>query len=222
MCTRRRPLATAMLVADGIWPGSVRTPRRRAGRADRVVELDGAWVAPAFVDAHVHVIDAGSRADGARSVRCTKPRKRCSAGWGEPSARRLRMRSSGAPDGTRPGGHPADRVGRPTPRELDAVCGGRGVYLSRADLHSAAASTGLLTPPGSMASDGPVDRRRITTPFAPPPAGCCPQLQRQQAANAFFAAAARCGIGMVHDCSGPDIGDALEIAWFSGPHRRPA
>ncbi|PZF81950.1 amidohydrolase family protein, partial [Micromonospora endophytica] len=51
------PSATALLVRDGriAWLGA----DADAPVADRVVDLDGALVTPAFVDAHVHVSDTG-------------------------------------------------------------------------------------------------------------------------------------------------------------------
>ncbi|MBO4210221.1 amidohydrolase, partial [Micromonospora echinofusca] len=56
------PSATALLVSDGriAWLGA----DADAPRADRVVELDGALVTPAFVDAHVHCTDTGLSLSG--------------------------------------------------------------------------------------------------------------------------------------------------------------
>ncbi|PZM88715.1 MAG: amidohydrolase, partial [Actinobacteria bacterium] len=56
------PTATALLVREGrvTWLGlDVDAPR-----ADAVVELAGALVTPAFVDAHVHVTDTGLALSG--------------------------------------------------------------------------------------------------------------------------------------------------------------
>jgi len=51
------PGATALLVTDGriAWLGT----DADAPAADEVVDLDGALVTPAFVDAHVHTTDTG-------------------------------------------------------------------------------------------------------------------------------------------------------------------
>ena len=56
------PSATALLVRDGriAWLGA----DADAPAADRVVELDGALVTPAFVDAHVHATDTGLALSG--------------------------------------------------------------------------------------------------------------------------------------------------------------
>src|SRR5689334_13302362 len=56
------PRATAMLVRDGriAWLGAVAD----APAADVTVDLGGALVTPAFVDAHLHATDTGLAADG--------------------------------------------------------------------------------------------------------------------------------------------------------------
>ncbi|WP_155855479.1 amidohydrolase family protein, partial [Actinotalea ferrariae] len=55
------PFAEAVLVADGrvAWLGSDDSAHTVLDGADEVVDLDGALVAPAFVDAHVHVLETG-------------------------------------------------------------------------------------------------------------------------------------------------------------------
>ncbi|MBT8225139.1 MAG: amidohydrolase, partial [Dactylosporangium sp.] len=57
VCTPAHPAATALLVdGDRIgWLGE----DTDAPHADRVVELDGAVITAAFVDAHVHATDTG-------------------------------------------------------------------------------------------------------------------------------------------------------------------
>ncbi len=55
------PFAEALLVADGVitWIGAEDTAAGLAAGADDVVDLDGALVTPAFVDAHAHVLESG-------------------------------------------------------------------------------------------------------------------------------------------------------------------
>ncbi|MCL1871851.1 MAG: amidohydrolase family protein, partial [Promicromonosporaceae bacterium] len=55
------PFAQALLVDDGVvaWIGADDTAAGLAARADRVIDLDGALVAPGFVDAHVHTLETG-------------------------------------------------------------------------------------------------------------------------------------------------------------------
>src|SRR5690606_11485969 len=59
--TPAHPAATAMLTVDGriAWVGSEDEADRYADDAAEVVDLAGALVAPAFVDAHVHVTATG-------------------------------------------------------------------------------------------------------------------------------------------------------------------
>ena len=56
------PFATAMLVhGDTVaWVGSDDAAAGHAPSADEVVDLEGALVTPAFVDAHVHTTDTGT------------------------------------------------------------------------------------------------------------------------------------------------------------------
>ena len=55
------PFATAMLVNDGVvaWVGADGAASVHVDDVDEVVELDGALVTPAFVDAHVHLTATG-------------------------------------------------------------------------------------------------------------------------------------------------------------------
>ena len=55
------PNAQAMLVEDGTlaWVGSRQAASAMASGADQVVDLGGALVTPAFVDAHAHVTETG-------------------------------------------------------------------------------------------------------------------------------------------------------------------
>ena len=55
------PFATAMVVEGGTvaWVGSEGAADAQAGSVDEVIDLRGALVTPAFVDAHVHTTSAG-------------------------------------------------------------------------------------------------------------------------------------------------------------------
>ncbi|MDQ3103844.1 MAG: amidohydrolase family protein, partial [Actinomycetota bacterium] len=56
-----RPQAQALLVVDDRigWVGSDADAARHEDAADEVVDLDGALVTPAFVDAHAHTTETG-------------------------------------------------------------------------------------------------------------------------------------------------------------------
>ena len=55
------PHATALCVEDGtiVWTGDDDASVHFADNADRIVELDGRLVTPAFVDAHAHLAQTG-------------------------------------------------------------------------------------------------------------------------------------------------------------------
>jgi len=95
----------------------------------------------------------------------------------------------------------------PTRTELDEAAGGRPLYLSRIDVHSALVSSPLAEHAAGAtgySADGPLSRdahhvvRRAAQDGVPSP-------QRQAAQRAFLAFAASRGVGCVHECAGPDI-----------------
>lgn len=203
--------ATAMVVEDGriAWLG--------ADLPD-AVDLGGAHVTPAFVDAHVHATSAGLLRTGldltgtaSLSDLLDAVRDRVEPGvllWGH------------GWDETR---WPENRP--PTRAELDAVAGRTPVYLSRIDVHSALASTALvdLTPEartaagwsddGSLTQDAHHHVRRAARESIT-------SAQREDAQLAFLRHAASMGIACVHECGGPDISgadDFAELLGRSGP-----
>ena len=121
-----------------VWVGS--EAAADALSADAVVDLEDAWLAPAFVDAHVHATSTGLALTGldltgAPSLAVALDRVE------RPRPRRPGAASCSAPAGTRPAG----RSGRPpTAAELDRASYGGVVYLARTDVHSAVASSALL------------------------------------------------------------------------------
>src|SRR4051794_19104185 len=133
------PDATAMAVTDGVvaWLGSDEVGRAQFPDAD-VVDLDGGFVAPAFVDSHVHVTATGLSVVGLdlRAATSLQDLLRLVADYAQRH-----------PDGPiwAHGWDESDWPRRvpPTTDELDAVLGGRPAYLTRVDVHSAIASTGL-------------------------------------------------------------------------------
>ncbi|MEU8753364.1 amidohydrolase [Streptomyces chartreusis] len=198
------PFATAMVVERGqvAWVGSEGAADAFAGGVDEVVDLDGALVTPAFTDAHVHTTATGLALTGldlsgapsleaalalVRDFAAARPDDRVLLGHGWDAARW-------------PGGRP------PTRAELDAATGGRPLYLSRIDVHSAVVTTALLdmTPGGLGAVDGPLVADAHHAVRATALASITP-AQRVEAQRAALAHAASLGIGTVHECGGPDI-----------------
>ncbi|MFI7414333.1 amidohydrolase [Streptomyces sp. NPDC049627] len=198
------PFATAMVVERGqvAWVGSEGAADAFADGVDEVVDLDGALVTPAFTDAHVHTTATGLALTGldlsgaasleaalalVRDFAAARPHDRVLLGHGWDASRW-------------PGGRP------PTRAELDEATGGRPLYLSRIDVHSAVVTTALLdmTPGDPGAVDAPLvgdahHAVRATALDAVTPA------QRAEAQRAALAHAASLGIGTVHECGGPDI-----------------
>uniref|UniRef100_UPI0035CBD4F5 amidohydrolase family protein n=1 Tax=uncultured Mycobacterium sp. TaxID=171292 RepID=UPI0035CBD4F5 len=141
------PDATAMAVRDGVvaWLGSDDVGRDQFPDAD-VVDLDGGFVAPAFVDSHVHLTATGLTLTGL-DLRSATSRRHClqliadyaAAHPGQP------LWGHGWDESAWPENQP------PTTADLDAVLGDRPAYLTRIDAHSALASTALrqLIPPAA-------------------------------------------------------------------------
>ena len=133
------PDATAMAVRDGTvaWLGADDVGRAQFPDA-QIVDLDGGFVAPAFVDSHVHLTATGLTLAGL-DLRAATSLRHCLALVGD--------YADAHPDGPI-WGHGWDESGWPerTPpstADLDGVVGDRPAYLARVDVHSAAASTAL-------------------------------------------------------------------------------
>ncbi|SCL36181.1 hypothetical protein GA0070616_5420 [Micromonospora nigra] len=200
------PRATALLVSDGriAWLGAAGD----APRADVVVELDGALVTPAFVDAHVHATDTGLVLSGLdlSSVR--------SAG-GLLDA--VAVFAAGLPGDAVVLGHGWDDSTWSVPRlpdaaELGRAAGGRRVYLSQASMHSALVSQALLAAcpeaAGVPGYDGSGWLRRDAHHVVRAVArGSVTRAQRVAAQRLALEHAASLGVAAVHECGGPEISD---------------
>ncbi|MGW4438493.1 amidohydrolase [Streptomyces sp. NPDC004596] len=198
------PFATAMVVERGqvAWVGSEGAADAFADGVDEVVDLDGALVTPAFTDAHVHTTATGLALTGldlsgapsleaalalVRDFAAARPADRVLLGHGWDAARW-------------PGGRP------PTRAELDAATGGRPLYLSRIDVHSAVVTTALLDlVPGAVTrEDAPLTAGAHHAVREAALAAVTP-AQRAEAQRTALAHAASLGIGSVHECGGPQI-----------------
>lgn len=187
------PRASAMLVSGGriAWLGE----RGDAPAADRVVELDGALVAPAFVDAHVHVTDTGLEAEGLvlSGVRSAAELLEAVAGHEAPGEVVL---ASGWDESTW-----GDKR-LPSAEELERASGGRMVYAPQASGHAALVSRSLLARCPQIVSDGLVreDEHHLVRAVA---LGSVTPAHRDAVQRAALREAAARGVAAVHECGGP-------------------
>ncbi|MGH8774490.1 MAG: amidohydrolase [Jiangellaceae bacterium] len=200
------PRASAMLVVGDqvVWVGREDAAAGHVDTAGSVVNLDGALVTPAFVDAHVHVTETGLANGGLDLTGCA-------------SVTELLDRVA-AYARARPGvpvlGHGWDERTWPEPRppgraEIDRAAGGEVAYLARVDVHSAVVSTSLPDlAPAITAADGYADglvrrdahhiARRATRDGVTP-------SRRRDLQRSTLRRAAALGIGAVHEIGAPHI-----------------
>lgn len=199
------PRATALLVRDGriAWLGA----SDDAPPADEVVELEGALVTPAFVDAHVHATDTGITLAGL-DLSHTRSAAEVLDG--------VALFATSLPADAVVLGHGWDESTWDVPvppdaAELDRAANGRMVYLSQVSIHSAVCSSALLAAAGAVGSAGydasgwlrrdAHHRARAIAFRSITPA------QRRAAQTAALRRAASLGIAAVHECGGPGTSD---------------
>ena len=205
------PFATAVLVEGPTvaWVGSDQAAD--ALSADRTVHLDDAWVAPAFVDAHVHATSTGLALTGLDLT--DAPSLAVALSRVAEAARRARggvVLGTGWDD-TR---WPERRA--PTAAELDRASYGGVVYLARTDVHSAVVSSALMAAApqaramlgflddGLVRQDAHHELRRVANAAVTGP-------QRRAAQRAALDRAADLGIACVHECGGPQIAGEQDL-----------
>jgi predicted amidohydrolase YtcJ len=199
------PFATALLVdgATVVWVGQ--EGAADALTADRVVDLGDAWVAPAFVDAHVHATSTGLALTGLDLTGTTSLAQ--ALRLLEDHSRRVRggvVLGTGWDESAWPEGRP------PTAAELDRASYGGVVYLARTDVHSAVVSSALLAAcPGAAALPGFAGEGLVRTEahhaIRRTAMESVTSAQREAAQRATLDRAAALGIACVHECGGPDI-----------------
>lgn len=211
-----------MAVRDGavVWLGSDDVGRGQFPDAE-VIDLDGGFVAPGFVDSHIHLTATGLTLTGL-DLRASTSRRHC--------LRMIADYAAAHPDHP-VWGHGWDESSwpenaAPSTADLDAVLGGRPAYLARVDVHSALASTALrervpaLPSATGFAEQRPLvgDAHHLVRAAA---RGLLTDGQRADARAAALDAAAASGIVAVHECTGPEIGgldDWQELRTLSRAH----
>lgn len=206
------PPASAMLVhGDTIaWVG----PDQAAdtlGTPDHTVELAGALVTPAFVDAHVHLTQTGLALSGLDLAGTRTLTEALDALAAHAAATGLPVILGTGWDETT---WPERRA--PTRSELDNATGGAMVYLSRVDGHSAVASTTLLAAtPDAAALPGhdPSGHVRLDAHHAVRAAayGAVPAHQFTAAQRTARDHAAALGIGCLHEMAGPTVSGTRDV-----------
>jgi predicted amidohydrolase YtcJ len=207
------PPATAFAVSGEriIWLGA--DPAVGAGPAEDTVDLGGAFVAPAFVDAHVHCTQTGLMLTGLDLHGCASLAELLDRVEAYARVQRGRpILGTGWDQTSWPEGRP------PTAQELDRASYGSVVYLTRADVHSAAVSSALLRLAGldgEGGSDGIVDLDAHHSVREVALATLTPG-QVAAAQRAALAEAARRGIGSVHEMSGPVVAGEADLVSLLG------
>src|ERR1700756_1142169 len=168
-------------------------------------DLDGGFVAPGFVDSHIHLTATGLTLSGL-DLRSATSQAQCL---------QLVADYAAAPPGQPVWGHGWDESSWPenTPPstgDLDAVLGDRPAYLARIDVHSALASTALrrLVAELPSAAGFTPDRPLVDDAHHLVRAVARDLLTAEQLAEARVAAlhaVAAAGIVAVHECAGPEI-----------------
>ncbi len=180
--------------------------------ADEVVDLQGALVAPAFVDSHLHLVQTGRLLDGLDLSGCSDKDDLLGRVAAHVAARPGDAVVIGAGwDETR---WPERTL--PTADELERVAPGRRLYLSRVDGHSAIVSHALLAETPQVitqegwAATGRLERRAKHT-VSDKLADLDGPEQRLDAARRAVASLAAHGVGAFHENAAPHIGPEYEL-----------
>ena len=207
------PHATALAVEDGVvvWTGDDDASVHFADGAERVVELGGRLVTPAFVDAHVHLSQTGMAASTLDLAGVT------SLG-GALDALAAYARSGAVPVVV---GFNWDETLWPEQRpftraEVDRAVGDRPAYLARVDAHSAVVSSAFLRAfPALSAMEGYDDglvARAANIAARDALFEIIPGSAQEDAIARALDDAARAGIGMVHEMGAPGDSPAADFA----------
>ncbi len=206
--------ATAIAIADGVvtWVGEDAAGRALHPEAE-VVDLDGAFVAPGFVDTHVHLSATGLLLGGPALGAPSKAEAIASLVRYATDHDGVVLARGWDPDGW--------TDGTLTTADLDEACGGRPVYAARIDEHSAQASSALRSAvPGLDRLPGYHPRLPLTDAahhaVRVAAQDALSDAQIVAAQRAALDAAAAAGIVAVHECSGLEIAGERDFALLAG------
>jgi predicted amidohydrolase YtcJ len=207
------PGATAV-VTDGSlisFVGNAEAARHSApGQTE--IDLRGRLLTPAFVDAHVHLIQTGLIMAG---LGLNDVRSR------DDAVQRVAAYARHHPDAQVIIGHGWDERTWPEPlpptrTELDRAAGGVAVYLARVDVHSAVVSSALLDRlPGVSEVIGYRPDGLLTREAHHLCRGSLDRFftdqQRRSAARTALRAASAVGVATVHELCGPHLGPIEDL-----------
>ena len=203
---RSTPFASAALVQNGVitWIGDASGANVHSELAGTVIDCQGQFLAPAFVDAHVHATSTGLLLDG---LNLTEVNNRHEL---------LQLLSKYATlyRGGTIIGHGWDQSRwndqqLPSRKEIDQATWGSVVYLSRVDVHSALVSSALIAQvPHARELDGYTEFAVSAQAHGSLRAHALGHLSashRERSQIAFIEHALSRGIGSVHEMAGPSI-----------------
>jgi len=205
------PFATAMVVegASIAWIGADEAAGPWTRDGDEVVELDGALVTPAFVDAHVHTTETGLLLTGLDLTGAAGATAVLDAVAAAVRAGATAVIGHGWDDTAWPDGPP-------TREQLDVAAGGAPVYLSRIDVHSALVSSALADAAGLAAATGWTPQGWVTLEAHDAARDARWRIlgpdDRERAQRAALRQAASVGLATVHEMSGPHINGPGDLA----------
>ena len=201
------PHASALCIEDGavVWTGDDDAAVHFADNADRIVDLGGRLVTPAFVDAHAHLAQTGFAAGGLDLSAATSVSDALDAlsAFANTSSSAVIL-GFGWDETAWPEHRPLTR------EEVDRATRGRAAFLSRVDVHSAVLSSAFLDAcPDVVHAEG-YDESGLVAREAHHVArtglfALVPAADREAAILRALVDAARHGIGMVHEMGAPHI-----------------
>jgi predicted amidohydrolase YtcJ len=209
------PGATALLAeGDTIgWIGHEGAALAHSDGVDRVIDVQGALITPAFVDAHVHITTTGMHLQGLdlSQTRNANDLLDLTANFCRDQPKDQIIL-----------GHGWDETGwqdpiLPNRLQLDEAAQGAALYLTRVDVHSALANTTMLdlipdaaqlpgfTPEGLLHSDAHHAARSVVLDRIP-------MAQRDALVDTALAAWASAGVAAVHEMAGPETSNTTDVA----------
>ncbi len=220
------PFASSVLVHNGriAWVGDDSGAQVHRELAETIIECGGGFLAPAFVDAHVHATSTGLLLNGLDLSQVANKQDLLDL------LSKFSRHTHGAPVI----GHGWDQstwtdMSLPSRAEIDRASWGSEVYLSRIDVHSALVSSALVArAPESRALQGFGDFAVTATAHERLRTVALNHLNdpaRARAHIAFFDHALSQGIGSVHEMAGPAISSQADAKMLGersrtglGPH----